>query len=96
MNIIDIKVRKSDLPRFEPEMVSQHFSQNLVSRNANVTTVSMHCIISLLKPQRTLQHGYMYKNSRIPPNNPIYSLVHPQVGVVPLLPEKFLLYTTGT
>ena len=36
----------------------QPFSQKLVSRNSTATTVSMPCIVSLLKPWRALRRGY--------------------------------------
>ena len=36
----------------------RHFCPNLVSRNSTATTVSMHGIVSLLKPWRALWRGY--------------------------------------
>ena len=40
-------------------LMFRHFCPNLVSRNSTATTVSMHhCIVSLLKPWRTLRRGY--------------------------------------
>ena len=36
----------------------QHISWKLVSRNSTATTVSMHGIVSLLKPRRALRRGY--------------------------------------
>ena len=37
----------------------RHFCLKPVSGNNTATAISMHCIVSLLKPRRALRHGYI-------------------------------------
>ena len=37
----------------------RHFCLKLVSGNNTATAISMHCIVSSLKPRRTLRRGYI-------------------------------------
>ena len=39
-------------------LMLRHFCPKLVSGNRNATAISMHCIVSSLKPWRALQRGY--------------------------------------